>query len=230
MRQSARNQRSGSLSGIVCLTYMVANATIYVMEMATRSAAAQLGLSQRQVQRLARSGRVVNRAVAGRTVVAGRSLVAVSRSAARGRRWDERTVAAACDLLERGATEQISGSQRSRLRARLRTISVADLAYQVLGNRVTLWRSTRPATGSADHLADGLSSTGERLDVKVTQNAAALARRSRMLEDADGETLLVELDTDAPAVVEDIALYACGDERTSSAAKQRIQTRQADLS
>ena len=200
------------------------------MEVDTHSAAAQLGLSQRQVQRLARGGRVVSRSVAGRTVVAGRSLVAASRSAARGRRWDEQTVAAACDLLDHGQTERISGSQRSRLRARVRDILVADLAYQVLGNRVTLWRSTRPATGSPGGSMDGLSDTGTRLEVKVTQDAAAFARRARLLEDPDGDTILVELDADAAAVIEDIALYAYGDERTSSAAKQRVEARQVRLS
>ena len=218
----------GSIYGIRRLTYLVAGTTISVMEVVTRVAASQLGLSQRQVQRLARSGRVVSRTIAGRTVVAGRSLVAASRSAARGRRWDDRTVAAAAELLESGTTERLSGSQRSRLRGRLRTISVAELAYHVLGDRVTLWRNTRPATGSTS-FADGLSTTGEGLDVKVTQNTTATARESRLLEDADGETLLVELDTDAPAVTQDIVLYAYGDERTSSAAKQRIQAQQSNL-
>lgn len=199
------------------------------MEVVTRVASAQLGVSQRQVQRLTQSGRVASRTIAGRKVIAGRSLVAVSRSAARGRHWDDRTVAAAVELFGNGSTEQISGSQRSRLRARLRGISLPELAYHVLGDRVTLWRSTRPTTGSASRLADGLSSTGERLEIKVTKDAAATARKLRLLEDADGETLLVELDTDGPAVVQDIVLYAYGDERTSSAAKQRIQTRQSKL-
>lgn len=199
------------------------------MEVETRVAASQLGLSQRQVQRLTQSGRVVSRTIAGRKVVAGRSLVAVSRSTARGRHWDDRTVAAAAELLESGTTERISGSQRSRLRGRLRTISIAELAYHLLGDRVTFWRSTRPATGSNSRFTDGLSTTGERLDVRVTPHAAVTARKSRLLEDADGETLLVELDTDAPDVVAEIVLYAYGDERTSSAAKQRIQARQSNL-
>lgn len=199
------------------------------MEVTTGAAASQLGVSQRQVQRLARSGRIIHRSVAGRTVVAGRSLVAASRSAARGRRWNERTVAAACELLEHAKTEWISGSSRSRLRARLRTISLAELAYQVLGERVSLWRSTRPTREMPDASADGLSTTGTRLEAKVTQNAAALARQARMIEDIDGNMLLIELDTDTPGVVEDIALYAYGDERTSSAARQRIQARQKAL-
>jgi hypothetical protein len=199
------------------------------METATAAAASQLGVSQRQVQRLARNGRLVSRDIAGRTVVAGRSVVAMSRSSARGRRWEERTVAAACELLERGSTGRIAGSQRSRLRTRLRTIALAELAYQVLGDRVTLWRSANREDSTTDRLADGLSTTGERLDVKVTHDATTLARRLRMIEDADGDTIVVELETEARGVVEDIALYAYGDVRTSSAAGQRIRARQEAL-
>lgn len=108
-------------------------------------------------------------------------------------------------------------------------MSISELAYHVLADRVTLWRGTRPAKRSDSRFADGLSTTGEGLDVKVTQNAAATARKSRLLEDVDGELVLIELDTDARDVVADIVLYAYGDDRTSSAAKQRIQARQSNL-
>lgn len=202
------------------------------MEITTRSAAHQLGVSQRQVQRLAQGGRISHRTVAGRTVVSGRSLVALSRSATRGRRWSEQTVRAACELLEHGRTDLLTGSQRSRLRARVLGISAAELALHVLSSRVTLWRTT--AHGESLNVdtdgADGLSSTGEGLQVTVAADAAALARRSRLLEDADGDLIVVELATSAPAVAADIALYAYGDERTSSAARQRIEARQAALS
>jgi hypothetical protein len=194
------------------------------MEVATNSAAAHLGVSQRQVQRLAQSGRLVSRDIAGRTVVAGSSLAAAARSKGRGRHWDDRTVAAAANLLEHGSTELISGSQRSRLRARLRTISLSELAYQTLGGRVTLWRDTRHGP-APDDLADGLTSTGGRLDIKVVPDVSSYARRTRLLEDTEGDTLLIELDTDTPAVVVDIALYAYGDTRTSSAAAERIRAR-----
>lgn len=200
------------------------------MEMTTSSAALQLGVSQRQVQRMAQSGRISHRSVVGRTVVSGRSLLAVSRSKTRGRRWDERTVQAACELLQTGSTECISGSQRSRLRARLRDISVAELALHVLAGRVTHWRITQQETVSNLELTDGLSSTGESLTIKVTENAASLARKLRLLEDADGDVLIVELETSGPDIVADVALYAYGDERTSSAARQRLQARQAAIS
>lgn len=199
------------------------------MDTVTREAASQLGVSQRQVQRLAHTGRVMSRDVAGRKVISQKSIVAASRSKERGRRWDERTVAAAAELLQGGSTERVTGSQRSRLRARLRTISAAELAYHALGERVTLWRRAGQASARSDSAADGLTTTGQRLQIKVVKNAAATARRERLLEDTDGDILLVEIHTDAPAVIENIALYAYGDTRTSSAAKQRIEARRSAL-
>lgn len=210
------------------LTYHVVNTTISVMELDTRSAALQLGVSQRQIQRLARSGRVNSRSIAGRKVVAGRSLVAATRSRGFGRRWDDRTVAAAIELLDSDTTTQIVSSQRSRLRARLREISMQDLAYQVLADRASLWRETRSSSRSKEW-ADELTSTGDRLEIRVESDAAKFARQERLLEDLDGDILLIELDTKANRVVEDIALYAFGDTRTSSVAAQRIRARREKL-
>lgn len=199
------------------------------MDTVTREAASQLGVSQRQVQRLAHTGRIISRDIAGRKVISQKSIVAASRSMERGRRWDERTVAAAAELLEVGATERVTGSQRSRLRARLRTITIEELAYHALGDRVTMWRRTGTAPARSSATPDGFTSTGDQLEITVTQNAAAFARHQRLLEDTDGDILLVEINTDAPAVIEDIALYAYGDTRTSSAAQRRIEARRAAL-
>lgn len=147
----------------------------------------------------------------------------------RGRHWSAQTVAAATELLEQGTTERIAGSQRSRLRARLRTITIEELSYHALGDRVTIWRRAGKASVRSNAVPDDFTSTGDKLDVKVTQNAAALARQLRLLEDNDGDIIVVEVDTDAPAVIEDIALFAYGDTRTSSAARQRLETRLAVL-
>lgn len=199
------------------------------MTIATQDAAAQLGVSQRQVQRLAKSGRIVSRDFAGRKVVARASVVAASRTMERGRRWDMRTVAAAAELLELGITKRVTGSQRSRLRARLRTITVAELAYHALGDRVTLWRKTGTASALSNTETDGFTTTGVQLDVNVTQNSHALARAARLIEDTEGDTLLIEVDTDAPSAIEDIVLFAYGDTRTSSAAQARIEARRSTL-
>lgn len=199
------------------------------MDQTTRAAAANLGLSQRQIQRLAQSGRVASRDVAGRKVVSQRSLVAVSRSKERGRRWDAQTVAAAAELLEHGNTERVTGTQRSRLRARLRTITAAELSYHALGDRVTLWRGAGRTSTASTPTVDGLTATGERLQVNVVPNAKVTARRERLLEDTAGDILFIEIDTGAPVVIEDIALYAYGDTRTSAAARQRLEARQETL-
>lgn len=196
----------------------------------TGDAAAQLGLSQRQVQRLARSGRLMSREVAGRTVVAARSILAMSRMSGRGRTWNDVTVAAACELLESGATDLLAASSRSRLRARVRTISIPQLAYQVLSGRVTQWRSIREDADSRERIADGLSATGRGLDVMVTSDAGAFARRARLLGDPEGEVIVVESTATASAVIGDLALYAYGDERTSSAARRRLEARRDALS
>ncbi len=211
------------------LTYSVAYATIYVVDIATLEAASQLGVSQRQVQRLARGGHIVSQEFAGRTVVARSSVLAASRTKHRGRRWDAQTVAAAAELLDLGFTERVTGSQLSRLRARLRTITVAELAYHSLGDRVTLWRKTGRASALRVIAEEGFTTIGEVLTTKVTRDASALARSERLLKDLSGDVLLIELDTEAPSVVEDIALFAYGDTRTSSAAQARIEGRQRAL-
>lgn len=199
------------------------------MESATRTAALQLGLSQRQVQRMTRAGRLAHRDIAGRTLVSSRSVLAASRSRGRGRPWEENTVRAACELLECGETTAMSGSQRSRLRARLRELSVDALAHQVLGARVSLWRATAASPSSIGDGDGSLTATGSSVHVAVTASADDLARQWRLINDATGQTVLVELDTTATAVVTDIALYAYGDERSSSAARERLLRRQKTL-
>ncbi len=63
----------------------------------------------------------------------------------------------------------------------------------------------------------------------MTPNANTLARQWRLIEDVDGETVLVELETSAEAVVGDIVVYAYGDQRSSSAALERLRERQEKL-
>lgn len=202
---------------------MVACATIYGMEYSTSAAARELGVSQRQVQRLASAGRVASRDVAGRIVVGGGSLVALTRMAGRGRPWSDGMASAAADLLEHGETSRVHGRDLSRLFARLRRADVSALAYQVLGGRVTVWRRSGAATNVDS--SDGLSASGLGLDVVVVSRASDHARRARLLQDSDGETLLVELETDGRQSVTDLARFAYGDVRTSSAARELLEHR-----
>jgi len=72
---------------------------------------------------------------------------------------------------------------------------------------------------------DGFSSTGSSLDVHVTGEVAGFARRSRLLEDPEGATVVVRLET--VEAVADLVRYAYGDARESSAVRSRIEERLA---
>lgn len=70
----------------------------------------------------------------GRTVtVDDLAAQAWSRSLGRGRVWTARTRTVALDLLSGGQTTEMSSSERSRLRARLRTMSTTQIAHTAGG-------------------------------------------------------------------------------------------------
>lgn len=152
-------------------------------------------------------------------------MLAASRSRGRGRRWTPETVRAALELLASGTTDRVQGSTLSRLRSRLRASDAQELAYHVIADRATLWRALR----REDARAAELSGTGAAIAVGITSDAVRYARRERFVQDLDGQTVLLELDTDATEAAEAIVLYAYGDERTSSAARSRIEAMIARL-
>lgn len=197
------------------------------MELTTFEAAQELGMSQRQVQRLVDCGRLAGRAVAGRTVVGGRSVLAARRSAGRGRRWADGVASAALELMEIGSTDRLMGRELSRTMARLGEQELYEIAYHVLGARVTLWRRTRP--GGAVTALTGLSQSGSGLDVVVSADASTYARRERLIEDTDGDTVIVELTTRAHETLIELALYAYGDSRTSAVARDLLGEKLARL-
>lgn len=179
-----------------------------------------LSLSQRQVQRLARTNRLASSSVAGRTVISGRSLTALERTAARGRHWSDETVAAALDLLTDGATTALQAAPRSRLRARLREIDARELAYQALSGRVSLWRSTSASLMHPGSLATtelGLTGAGGTR-VRSCDDVGVDARQQRLVEDEEGDVVLVALGRARALTAEIITLYAYGDARESGAA------------
>jgi hypothetical protein len=85
-----------------------------------------------------------------------------------------------------------------------------------------LWRSTGTLGQVNNAIDDGLTTTGVGFNAKVTESSRDYVRRNRLIEDLDGDVAVVELTTDAASAVEDIALYAYGDPRTSAAARERI--------
>jgi hypothetical protein len=113
----------------VRLTDNVVHTNISVMEVTLAQAAQRLHVSAREAQRLAAAGQLnVVRQVGRTLLVDDAAVTALERRARRpGRTWDANTAWAAIELLDHGSTSRLSGSSLSRLRRRLRELSVPDL-------------------------------------------------------------------------------------------------------
>jgi peptidyl-tRNA hydrolase len=193
----------------------------------------QLGVSVRQVQRLAESGVLVQVGSVGRTklIDAGSVQRVKTQGIRRGRPWSAETIAAALDLLSQGDTTRLSSVERKRLRERLAGLSAEDLVratrsradvrrYRTSASFLDRMRKEVAATGAAaiDNdaalakefgLAQGAQVT---VDGYVDSNAAdRLIRACHLVEDAQGNvTLRVTtidslMTTNAVAVAVDLA-------------------------
>lgn len=197
------------------------------MVFSSRDAAEALDLSHRQVQRLLRAKRVQSDSVAGRSVLSSRGVLALERTAGRGRRWNTETVIAALEILSNGETTVLRGSPRSRLLARLRRTDPTTLAYQALSGRVTLCRATSasPARKPSPAIRElGLTDAGG-IEVRSVDDVDDVIRRRRLVRDKDGDVVLVELGSSNSLIAEVLALYGYGDERESHAAAAWIAGR-----
>ncbi len=99
------------------------------MEVTLAQAAQRLSVSARQAQRLAVTGQLnVVRRVGRTSLVDSAAVTALERRQRHpGRTWDPNTAWAAIELLDNGSTGRLSGSTLSRLRGRLRQLTVRDL-------------------------------------------------------------------------------------------------------
>lgn len=192
----------------------------------SRAAAEQLGVSRREVNRAVLSGRIVSARIGDRNVVSDRAVVAAARTAGRGRRWSPLIARAALELLETGSTQLVGGSERSRLKARLRAADASEFGYQLLAGRVSLWRRTSASAAIESALAArlGLAAAGG-LTVEVAEHIARRARELRLVEDGEGDVLLVEGGEHGRLALEIIGLYAFGSTRESSAAEAWLRER-----
>lgn len=199
------------------------------MHLSTSQAAAELGLSARQVRRAAASGRMVATTHGASHSFSQQQVRALARTTYRGRNWTESVQKAALDLLASGQTEELSSTERSRLKQRLRNADIGVLAGQLLRGRVSVRRAAsdevkgRFVPALASDL--GLSNAGG-LGVLVAEDAARVARRARLGLDDSGDIVVVEGREAHRLVLEALALYAYGDARESSAAAQWIAAAQ----
>lgn len=199
------------------------------MYLSTSQAAKELGVSARHVRRSAVSGRMVATKYGESQVFSQRQVQALERAAYRGRNWTARTQQAALDLLATGKTTELAGTERSRLKHRIREAAVGTLAGQILRDRVSLRRavSDEAKSGFTSVLTGELGlSTGDGLGVLVARDTSREARKARLGLDDSGDIAVIKGDEVHRRVLEALALYVYGDARESSAAAKWIAAAQ----
>lgn len=102
--------------------------TISDDQLTTADAARVLGVSIRQVRNLVESGELAEAGRVGTNLLLDATSVhkLAERGSQRGRPWSEETAWAALDLLDSGHTARLNAAQRSRLRARLRSMDAEE--------------------------------------------------------------------------------------------------------
>ena len=202
------------------------------MYLSTSQAAAELGVTARQVRRAAVSGRMVATKYGVSHVFSQRQVQAIERTAHRGRNWTETAQQAALDLLVTGETTELTGTARSRLKDRIRGATVGALAGQILRDRVSLRRAASDEAKSrftSVLVSEFGLSAGGGLGVLVAKDATREARKARLGLDDSGDIAVVEGDETHRRVLEALALYVYGDARESSAAAKWIAAAQDDV-
>lgn len=202
------------------------------MFLTTAEAAKQLGLSQRHIRRAVAGGKMPSEKYGRAYVIPARQIQVMQRTEHKGRAWLPNTQEAALDLLSSGHTNQLSGSQNSRLRRRLKTLSIQALVNQILRGRAELRSATTSTDSDARSLSIvrelGLSAQGG-LGVLVAKNARVEARRQRLVVDGDGDVAVVEGLQHHRAILEAMALFAFGNAREHAAAARWLTDKQVEL-
>jgi hypothetical protein len=202
------------------------------MHLSTSQAAVELGISPRQLRRTVVAGRIVATKYGTSHAFSPRQLQALERTAHRGRNWTDPSCRAALDLLATGETSELIGTERSRLKQRLRNSDVGSLAGQILRGRVSLRRAASPEIKRSyvSALVGELGlSAGGGLGVLISRDADRVARKARLGLDDSGDVAVVEGEEVHRRVLEALALYVYGDARESSAAAQWIATAQGTI-
>lgn len=199
------------------------------MFMSTVEAAAELGISDRQVRRAVEGGHIQAEHVAGRLALYEKQVYAYKRARRRGRNWSGETRLAALDMLNGIKTEHIAGSQKSRLKARLRGMDAAALASHILADvAVTYDSGGREVVGdSALHSELGL--VGAFTQVLVAHGSKREAAKRRLARNHNGNVIVIEGDAKHQCALEAAALYTHGDTRERAAAERWIEQRKAAI-
>lgn len=203
------------------------------MDLTIGQLAASTGTSRQYVGRAIASGDLAALREVGETVIIDDlAAQAWDRTRARGRRWTDEVRRAAFDLLNTGATDRLSSSERSRLRANLRTISAGRLAH-LAGGLGGAWaryrvesadRSFRGAsrTASVDGLR-GLVVDDAFMTFLVTEDLDDFELDNDVLLDASGNVGVVERTEVGGRIREFLDTNLLAGARDSAAAAARIE-------
>lgn len=209
------------------------------MELTVAQVAVQRARTERFVQQAVRSGELPALRLVGRlAVMDDLAVTAWARALAPGRRWTVEVRDAALDLLSSGRTDRLSSSERSRLRSRLREMSVAAMAHAAggLGGGWARYRVTAvpdlPRVGPSAVESQGLGivpGAGWVTFVEA-EDLDRLELEHDVILDADGNLGVVQRprpDTRTARVL--IDAYLLGDARLSAAAATELQRRARGL-
>ncbi len=206
------------------------------MEMTVAQVARQHARTDRFVQQALRSGALSGHRAFGRaTSVDDVAVQAWSRALGRGRRWTAQVREAALDLLSTGRTDQLSASERSRLRSRLRAMSATDMAHAAGG--LGTWARYRGTSGiGLVRIGPSAADTGELgivqgqgwLTFLQTDDLDRFEIDQDVILDADGNIGVVErLKVDDRTARILLDTYLLGDARQSAAAAAELERRAA---
>ena len=202
-------------------------------ELAVGQVAHAYDRSERLVQLALRSGALAGHRTVGRvTTMDDIAARAWSRSVARGRPWTPDVRDAALDLLSDGQTTRLAASERSRLKARLSSLTARDIAHAAGG--LGTWSryrgdapaSTRIGPSAVDAAQLGIVPGEGWLTFVQTEDLDLYELEHEVTLDADGNLGVVERPSidDRPARIL-LDTYLLGDARQSAAAASALEER-----
>lgn len=209
------------------------------MELTVAQVAVQRARTERFVQQAVRTGELPALRLVGRlAVMDDLAVTAWARALAPGRRWTVEVRDAALDLLSSGRTDRLSSSERSRLRSRLREMSVAAMAHAAggLGGGWARYRVTavpdlpRVGPSAVENQGLGIVPGAGWVTFVEAEDLDRLELEHDVILDADGNLGVVQRprpDTRTARVL--IDAYLLGDARLSAAAATELQRRARGL-
>ena len=202
------------------------------MELTVPQVAVFVDIDAQLVRRALRDGYLAAvRQVGNTTVVDDIAAIAWSRAVARGRTWAPRVREAALDLLSGTKDDELGYDERSRLRARLRTMTAARLAHAAGGLGGTWSRYTAKETDlgepigpdAADVTKLGIVPGNTDISFVRVDDLDDLELRHDVTLDANGNLCVVERPADKRIARILLDTYLLGTRRESAAAAAELE-------